>query len=200
MRAAGRTAKIDHLRRLMDKSRATRATTVNKITLSGSFDFAGKFLWYVGLAGQLLWNIMALVAVAQQSTSTPYTFALPLFFTTFLTPVISLATSDTWTRSSLLCSVAAIWWNPMFKQMKNGFMNHIKGFGDFYRLQFLLIVIRSLFYYTMGTGVFADPFSSATTGAHLFIFGFVTLVSKPHFVFAESILRHSFEFGIFREI
>jgi hypothetical protein len=193
MREAGRTAKIDHLRRLMDKSRATRATTVNKITLSGSFDFAGKCLWYVGLAGQLLWSTMALVAVAQQSTST-------LFFTTFLTPVISLATSDMWTRSSLLCSVAAIWWNPMFKQMKNGFMNHIKGFGDFYRLQFLLIVIRSLFYYTMGTGVFADPFSSATTGAHLFIFGFVTLVSKHYFVVAERILRLSFEFGIFREI
>jgi hypothetical protein len=162
----------------MDKSRATRATTANKITLSSSFDFAGKCLWHIGLAGQLVWNIMALVAVAQQSTLTAYRLSLPLALTAFLTPVISLATSETWARSSLLCSAASIWWNPMFKQMNNGFMNHIKGFGNFYRLQFLLMVIRSLFYYTMGTGVFADLFSAATTGAHLFIFGFITLVSK----------------------
>jgi hypothetical protein len=160
----------------MDKSRAKKSAAVSKLSFSSSIDFAGKCLWYMGLLGQIIWNIMALVAIVQHDNPEALESFLHLPPIALLEPAIYTSTSRTWASSSLLCTVASFWWNPMFKQMNNGFMNHIKGFGDWYKLQFLLVVIRSLFYYIMGTGLFADPFSAVSTGAHIFFPCFVTLV------------------------
>lgn len=176
MREAGRTAKADHLRRLMDRSRARKSAAVTRLSFSGFFNSAGKWLWYAGLLGQIFWNVMAVVAVAQHDHTEVLESFLPPSLVSFLDDSIQISTSRAWARFSLFCTVSSIWWNPMFKEMNSGFMNHIKGFGDWYKLQFLLVVIRSLFYYIMGTGVFADTFSSASTGAHIFFPLFVTLV------------------------
>ena len=174
MREAGRTAKTDHLRRLMDRSRTKKS--VDRLSFSGVVSLAGKWLWYLGLLGQIFWNIMALVAVAQHDNPNAMANILRPPLTSFLGKCIQISTSRTWARAGLWCSVCSIWWNPMFKQMNSGFMKHIRGFGDWYKLQFLLVVIRVLFYYIMGTGVFADSFSPASTGAHIFFPCFVILV------------------------
>jgi hypothetical protein len=176
MREAGRTAKADHLRRLMDRSRAKKSAAVNKLSFSSSVDFVGRCLWYMGLLGQIVWNVMALVAISQHNNPGAFENFLQLSPIALFEPAIHMSTSRTWAVSSLFCTVASFWWNPMFKQMNSGFMNHIKGFRDWYKLQFLLVVIRSLFYYIMGTGVFADPFSAVSTGAHIFSPCFVMLV------------------------
>lgn len=176
MREAGRTAKADHLRRLMDKSRARKSVCVNNLSFSKSIDFAGKLLWYMGLLGQIVWNIMALVAIAQHNNHEALDSFLQPSLLALLDHAIHVSTSRAWAWSSLFCTIASCWWNPMFKQVNSGFMNHIKGFRDWYKFQFLLVVIRSLFYYIMGTGVFMDPFSAASTGAHTFFLCFVTLV------------------------
>jgi hypothetical protein len=178
MREAGRTAKADHLRRLMDRSRARKSVAFNKPSLSNSIDFAGRCLWYMGLVGQLVWNIMALVAVAQHENFGASRSYLQPSLIALLEHTIRISTSRTWACFSLLCTVSSCWWNPMFKQMNSGFMNHIKGFRDWYKLQFLLVVIRSLFYYIMGTGVFEDLFSAVSTGAHIVFLCFVTLVCR----------------------
>ncbi|KAE8453110.1 hypothetical protein EG329_012297 [Mollisiaceae sp. DMI_Dod_QoI] len=169
MRAASKTAKSDHLRRLMEKTRARTATATNAYTFFDLVLLLGKWLWYIGLGGQLLWNIMALLAI--YGANKPETARLPYLeiLFEFLRPLIITTTSRTWARRSLICSIFSIWWNPMFKQLNNGFMNHITGFGEWYKLQLLHIVIRSLFFYTMGSGVFSDLYSPATAGAHLMV-------------------------------
>jgi hypothetical protein len=177
MREAGRTAKADHLRRLMDRSRTKNALSTNQLSFSGFINSVGRWLWYAGLLGQIFWDIMALVAVVQHENPDTFAKFIQPSLNSLLEGSVQIAASDAWARSALFCTVSSIWWNPMFKQMNSGFMNHIKGFGDWYKLQFLLIVIRLLFYYVMGTGVFSDRFSSATTGAHIFFPCFVTLVS-----------------------
>jgi hypothetical protein len=182
MREAGKTAKTDYLRRLMERTRERRSKNVNKITLSGTLESLGKCVWYVGLAGQLLWNIMALAAaVLHLSTVAPDSLD-PIPALMFLEAIISVSTSVTWARSSLFCSIATMWWNPMFKQMNNGFMNHIKGFGDWYKFQMLMIVSRSIFYYISGTGILADPYTTENAGAHLFSLGFITVVSTTFLI------------------
>lgn len=182
MREAGKTAKTDYLRRLMERTRERRSKNVNKITLSGTLESLGKCVWYVGLAGQLLWNIMALAAaVLHVSTVAPDALD-PMPALMFLEAIISVSTSITWARSSLFCSIATMWWNPMFKQMNNGFINHIKGFGDWYKFQMLMIVSRSIFYYISGTGILADPYAAANAGAHLFSLGFITVVSTTFLI------------------
>jgi hypothetical protein len=71
MRDAEKTAKNDWLRRLMDRSRTRRsAARGNGFTLDGSLDFVGKFLWYIGLLGQLLWNIFTVAAITENHSAT----------------------------------------------------------------------------------------------------------------------------------
>jgi hypothetical protein len=160
----------------MDRSRAKKSISVNQLSFSGVINVAGKWLWYMGLLGQIIWNIMALVAIAQHDNPGALEAFLQPPLISLLGKTIQISTSRVWARSTLFCSISSIWWNPMFKQMNSGFMNHIKGFDNWYKLQFMLVVIRSLFYHIMRTGVFADPFSPASTGAHIFFPCFVTLV------------------------
>ena len=152
---------------------------INNLSFSNSIDFAGKLLWYMGLLGQIAWNIMALVAIAQHDNHETLERLFPPSVLALLDPAIHISTSRAWACYSLFCTTACFWWNPMFRQMNSGFMNHIKGFRDWYKFQFLLVVVRSLFYYIMGTGIFMDPFSAAATGAHIFFPCFVILVRTP---------------------
>ena len=72
----------------------------------------------------------------------------------------------------------------MYKEMHRGFMNHIKGIGDWYKLQSISILARGIFYFGMGSGVLADPSSSVTRAAHGFIFIFSILV-RTLFLFKD---------------
>jgi hypothetical protein len=173
MRDAGRTAKADHLRRAMDKSRARRLNTKPKVSSSGMLELIGKCLWYMGLAGQLSQSGLVLSITIAGRTWREITANSILAGTAdVLQPNHPIA----WI--SLLCSIVSIWWNPMFKQMNKGFVSHISGFGDWYKLQFLSIVARTIFYKTIGTGVFADTFSPATLGANTFMIIFTSLVGQ----------------------
>jgi hypothetical protein len=164
MRDAGRTAKADHLRRAMDKSRARRLHKQRQLSFSGIVNIIGKCLWYTGLLGQLFWSMMALaVSIINRSWPQILTNDLNARILNILHPTHPMA----WV--SLFCSFASIWWNPRFKQMNKGFMSHISGFGNWYKLQTLSIAVRWIFHNTIGTGIFTDPFSSATLGANGFL-------------------------------
>lgn len=176
MKEAGMTAKADHLRRLMDKTRAKRAQRPKTFSVSSGLELGGKSLWYLGLLGQLLWSIMALVAFVLHTYSESDESLSGQTYP-WLDYLTTLSTSQNWIQSSLYCSIFSLWWNPMFKQMNKGFMNHINGFGEWYKIQVLMIISRSLFYYISGTGVLSDPFSQPTIGAHIVMFIYILFVS-----------------------
>jgi len=78
----------------------------------------------------------------------------------------------------LWCAVFSLWWSPKFKDMHRGFMNQVAGFGDWYKNQFSLLAIRTLFYFAMARDHLAHDFGEATQAAHGFIFVFTIAVSK----------------------
>jgi len=171
------TAKADHLRRLMDKTRARRSKKGWNFSTTGYLDLAGRILWHFGLFGQLIWSVAVLVAFGLHS-SPNYLQTLspsPLLWTERF---INFSTSNAWIRSTLFCSIISIWWNPMFSQMSTGFVNHITGFTEWYKLQMLMVISRSLFYFVSGTGVLADAFSRPNIGAHAIMSAFMLLVSS----------------------
>ncbi|RDL37787.1 uncharacterized protein BP5553_05220 [Venustampulla echinocandica] len=169
MRQAGKIAKSDYLRQLMQKSRSRR-TKANSYSIS--FVDTGRLLWYAGLLGQFMWNGIALLAAAQLS---PLPALKPYLQPTLLSlfgALISAATSSPWAWWSLCCTISSLWWNPKFKEANRGFMNHINGFANWYKFQGIMVVTRSLTYHIMGTGVLADPNSEATIAAHIVSLGF----------------------------
>ncbi|CZR59597.1 uncharacterized protein PAC_09491 [Phialocephala subalpina] len=177
MTAAKKTAQADFLGRLLDRTRTRRAATRPTYSFVDIILFLTKWLWYLGIAGQLLWNIMGLLEI--YTVTQPAENRLPYLdlVAEFSQPLITLATSKTWARYSLHCSLFSVWWNPKYKEAHKGFMNHVSGYADWYKLQLLHIVIRLFFYYTMGSGVFSDLHAPATAGAHLMVPIFVALLA-----------------------
>lgn len=174
MRQAGKVAKSDYLRQLMEKSRSRKAT-VNPYSIS--FADTGRLLWYTGLWGQFLWNGVALLAAIQHNQPTLISSFIRLAPLPYIRGLINVVSSSNWAWWSLCCTIASLWWNPKFKEANRGFMSHIHGFGNWYKLQGIMVVTRSLTYYIMGTGVLSDPNSEATLAAHLVSLGFNALVS-----------------------
>ena len=180
MKEAVKTARSDWLRRMMDKSQARRSSKGGDgISLSDSLGSFGMALWYAGVIGQLLWNIMALLITTNykpiETLGLRTSSNLAILFS-YVPAFISLSTSGVWAKGSFSCSILSLWWNPKFRQMNNGFMNHIKGFGDWYKYQVIMLVSRGLFYYLMDREVLANPLSAATAAAHSFMFGFTIFV------------------------
>ncbi|TQS38903.1 hypothetical protein Golomagni_00583 [Golovinomyces magnicellulatus] len=166
LRKAGRTAKADHLRRLMEKSRARRFNKTNNSTFI--IDLLGKTLWKMGLSGQLVWSFMTILHatfrdIFSQSESTVYSAAPKV-----VKQVFTITTSRKWAYTVLLCTLFSIWWCPKYKEFNKGFTRQISGLRNWYSLQVAVIFIRISFYLLMDTKFFSsDPFSPATTGAHL---------------------------------
>jgi hypothetical protein len=187
------TAQSEFLRTALNKTRMRRSQYKPKtISISGSIIFFGKLLCHIGLLGQFSWNIVGLAGVPKINLPTAFVNYIPpsvlpsvLYLFELL---ISIPTSSSWARRSLMCSVLSLWWNPMYKEMHRGFMSHIKGIGDWYKLQGISTLARGIFYFTMGTGVLADPSSAVTRAAHGFILMFIILVRTrffPKFLFLQ---------------
>lgn len=68
------TAKTDHLRRLLDRTRKAGAFSKTRRTWLDFFHVLGQFLWSLGILGQLLWNLAGIAGSLLRyllSTSTP---------------------------------------------------------------------------------------------------------------------------------
>lgn len=185
MKIAVKTARSDWLRRMMDKSQARRSGAKAGISLLDCILAIGKALWFAGALGQLLWNMMALMSATfaanlgamDTSAATPNLALLVPHIPAF----VSSMTTTTWAEWILFCSVSSAWWNPKFKEMNNGFSNHIIGFGEWYKYQVVILVSRILFYYTVGIGVLKSSSSSATAATHLVMLVFSYIVSSFRF-------------------
>lgn len=155
------------------------------ITFAGARDFMGSSLWYIGLLCQLLWHLVALVALADHHIKTALDSSYPSFIPDSLSALSEassyLPKGSSLGRWGLRCCVASLWWSPRFNNLNVGFTTHITGYKYWYKHQLIFLVVRGLFYYVMANEVFENSFHSAIGAAHLFTLVFVTFVSQDHF-------------------
>jgi len=202
------TAKTDHLRRLLDKTRQNVAPRKKRKSWLDVFDILGETFWTVGVFGQLLWNFVVLfghlmhrflhISISDLLSSDPLTdpdsditFST---LTTLMQPMLDIMKYDGNTmcslgyqgiavrnlaKWSLLLSFLSIWWNPKFKEGYRGYHRHIKGFQDWYKYQVLLLIARVAFWYMLKYQLLDRIDPSATIGVHIFMLGFTILVSTP---------------------
>ncbi|KAI1007273.1 hypothetical protein K3495_g945 [Podosphaera aphanis] len=156
MKEAGKAAKSDHLRRLMDKTRESRTKAVKRSILT--LDNAGKIIWNLGLYGQLLWDFVIIVSCSLRNQ---YVFAT-------IPSEIVTTTSRSLALQTLICTLLSSWWSPRYRETSRGVAK--QNFNNWYQLQFFTIVLRCLFYYIMGTQFFSDPLSPTTAGVHSVMF------------------------------
>ncbi|KAK1573427.1 Ima1 N-terminal domain-containing protein [Colletotrichum navitas] len=144
---AGYTARTDHLRRMMDRSRKNRVAPKRLTPL----EFAakvGKWLWLGGIACQYMWHVASLVIVfgrhvdegpmrdpdAESTIAQRLSIALTLL----------LPSPERLIHWSLWANVVSVWWNPKFVQVFRGFSRHIIGLSHWYTFQGLILFTRFL--------------------------------------------------------
>ncbi|KAF5001827.1 hypothetical protein FGRMN_802 [Fusarium graminum] len=148
IRRAGYTAKTDHLRRMMEKSRG-RKSAPEKTGALDWVDSLGKGLWWGGLAMQMLWHVKAVSYALEHQDVGMYdpddTSWQTMAVTGLSWAVTFLPPADTLINCAVVASILSAWWNPQFVQVARGFSRHLLGFTQWYSFQVLIVFFRFLF-------------------------------------------------------
>lgn len=148
-------AKADHLRRMMDQTRAGKAARQAR---NGSWRsllvYTGALGYWASVGGQLAWNAMgALTSIStldELETSPETTPSLmscvmqtaqirriPGDCSRDLTPVAGLA---------LIAGIFSLWWNPKLRMKVEGRAGRFARLGEYYQVQLITLVARCVFW------------------------------------------------------
>lgn len=148
IRQAGYTAKTDHLRRMMERSRGKR-TDPSKTSVVDWANTVGRGLWWGGLVMQMLWHIRALcilLSFSNEGMYDPDDKSWSTLLTTCVTWVVAfLPPPETLISGAISAGIMSVWWNPQFVQVTRGFTRHLLGFTQWYAFQGVIIFFRFLF-------------------------------------------------------
>lgn len=142
---AGYTAKTDHLRRMMDRTRGTRATSHQR-TMLDPINSVGYYLWYASYILQLLWHVKAVLKALARSDDGMYdpddeTWGYQVFRYAN-TAVDHLPREDLLIWACIVATMSCFWWNPYFVQFVRGFTRHLVGLEQWYSFQGLIVFFR----------------------------------------------------------
>ncbi|CZS77093.1 hypothetical protein SNK03_001902 [Fusarium graminearum] len=148
IKRAGYTAKTDHLRRMMEKSRGRKSTSDRSSALNW-LDSLGRALWWGGLTMQMFWHLRAVTFALQHQDVGMYDpddQSWSVMAVTGLSQAVDfLPPADFLINTAVLASILSAWWNPQFVQVVRGFSRHLLGFTQWYSFQGLIVFFRFLF-------------------------------------------------------
>ncbi|KAI8949293.1 hypothetical protein F4801DRAFT_553578 [Xylaria longipes] len=171
---ASYTAKADHLRRMMDRTRSQRTDTRRRGPLD-LIDFLGKVSWYAGFALQAVWHVTVVFLLSTESyASTRDGHWIPVTLGAFhRMSALMLPYSDRFMQWAINLGMCSFPWNPRFKQSIRGFTAHILGFRQWYTYQLLVLFVRfvalSIAQYSKAQGLPATTQLSAQFVISLFM-------------------------------
>ncbi|KAK7948592.1 uncharacterized protein PG986_009478 [Apiospora aurea] len=140
---ASYTAKTDHLRRVMDRTRERRREVKKRGALD-VLDSAGKLAWNIAFALEFCWHASVLCALFVEDdeiAATTHWLIAPLRNTCYYALMFS-PDADRFIKWSISLGLASFAWNPRFKQTIRGFTSHIFGVGQWYTYQLVILFIR----------------------------------------------------------
>ncbi|KAI1750170.1 hypothetical protein F4782DRAFT_510194 [Xylaria castorea] len=140
---ASYTAKTDHLRRMMDRTRSQQAGGKRRGPLD-AIDFLGKMSWYTGFALQAVWHVTMVFLLATESyASTRDGHWISVTLGAFhRMSALMLPYADRFMQWAINLGMCSFPWNPRFKQSIRGFTAHILGFRQWYTYQLLVLFVR----------------------------------------------------------
>ena len=141
LREASYTARTDHLRRMMDRTR-TRQQETRRRGILDVFDFAGRWTWHLGFMLQFWWHVAVLASLLGAICSEENYWVSLGFRVAGRLGARKLPHEDHFIRWAIHSSMLSFPWNPRFKQTIRGFTSHILGFKQWYTYQILIFLIR----------------------------------------------------------
>lgn len=148
-------AKADHLRRMMDQTRAGKAMRRSR---TGSWRsllvYAGALGYWTSVGGQLAWNVMGALTdtstLSELDTSPETSPDFP--FCVGMTAQLRRVPGDCFTDLSpiaglaLIAGVLSLWWNPKLHMTVEGRAGRFARLGEYYRVQLVTLVARCVFW------------------------------------------------------
>ena len=183
IKQASYTARTDHLRRMVERTRNIRQGRGGSAkTALDWVDLAGRALWWGGLLVQLLWHLKLAIHILQMQdaeggmrdpdAANPVGEAAAK-----LQPYVSKLPSEALLlKASLAAGIFSAWWNPQFVKVARGFTRHLLGFTQWYSFQGLIVFFR--FVYSSVAEVVEGQTQSAQLSAHLIMAVFMVMVSR----------------------
>lgn len=172
--AAGYTAKTDHLRRMIDRSRKARSVTARSPL--DVFDAAGRWLWIAGFILQLLWHASTVFALFRIHANQDADAHATRYIGT-LAPLFDLLPShDTLIYWSVVASISSSWWNPRFVQTVRGFTKHVLGLPKWYTYQAMLVLLKGAALKVSDKPTSQESPLMMHIGAHAFMVVFISFI------------------------
>ncbi|KAI9375395.1 Ima1 N-terminal domain-containing protein [Aspergillus egyptiacus] len=194
IRQTGYEAKSDHLRRMMDRSKAGKAARrARRWNWRNLLVLAGFMGYWASISGQLAWDLASVLTVDEpphdSDTSPPSRSIASCFQLTFQLrrlPSRCFVDLEPYAALSLVAGILSLWWNPKLRLKVEGRGGRFLGLGEYYKVQLIVLVARCAFW-----AVLRDPESSgldpnSPPALHLFMVLFTILSS----VISRRIVRY----------
>jgi len=144
---AGYTAKTDHLRRMMDRSRKSRFPALTTWSTLRAFDMIGWALWCGGYMFQLAWHAACIARAVEDQSLDDARWMRAAWWAFWVGRFIPVGH---WGGISVWAAAFGIWWNPEWIKVFNGFSKHILHLPQWYASQLIIITIRALAWMSFG--------------------------------------------------
>jgi hypothetical protein len=184
IRQAGYEAKSDHLRRMMDRSKAGRtARHARRWNWRSLLVFAGAIGYWASVAGQLSWDLWGGLAtdealrdedelllspsITSCVNQTLQTRQVPSYCSVDLAPYAGL---------SLVAGILSLWYNPKLRLKVEGRGGRFVGLGEYYKVQLIVMVVRCVFWALLRDPSLSGLQTHLPSTLHTFMFTFTILV------------------------
>lgn len=137
-------AKSDYLRRIMERSKASRATkSARNRNWRHIVDVLGFLVYWASVFGQVLSGIMGAIEAGDVVLELfPSPSLVPLMYhASQMLSRIGYSSQDTATVA-LIAGVLSIWWNPRLHYKVEGMSGRILGLNQYYECQLIVMAAR----------------------------------------------------------
>lgn len=184
IRITGYAAKTDHLRRMMERSRESSSRVYHGWTWKRVALFIGAVGWYTSIAGQILWNLGgALTTEGDERGDGLIDDTSPSISTCLAQSWISGRVTSTCSQQfaalagpALGLGFLSIWWNPRFKEKLERGSGRILGLTEYYKIQFIFLVLRFGSYLALTRSTVYDFDAGTRRAMHSFLIIFALIV------------------------
>ncbi|KAJ5294849.1 hypothetical protein PENANT_c014G05137 [Penicillium antarcticum] len=189
IRRAGYEAKSDHLRRMMDQSRANReARQIRNRSWRSLLLYAGALAHWTSISGQVAWDLISAMTLHQTPESLDES---PISTESSLAATFSQCTKQTFSMwripsncvvdlapaagLALIAGALSLWWNPKLRLKIDGMPGKFKGLAEYYQAQLIVLVARCAFWAVLKDPVASGLDSSMSPALHGLMMAFTLL-------------------------
>ncbi|KAL3445758.1 Ima1 N-terminal domain-containing protein [Aspergillus insuetus] len=160
IRQTGYEAKSDHLRRMMDRSKAGKAARrARQWNWRSLLVLVGAICYWASIAGQLAWDLTSALTIdkpVDDMAESPFAAShVQISLGLYRSPRQYLGDAAPYAGVALVAGIFSLWWNPKLRLKVEGRGGRFLGLGEYYKVQLIVMVVRCAFW-----AVLRDPHSS----------------------------------------